>query len=123
MGVTRPGRAMMSVMVVDLMTMFDPHVKDQVMGESTGLHMLDGKIYESCGVHSLRANICHIPNVSRKEISLTPATITYMLTEALMYRIYQYINENRQKTGKHGHENGEPQEKPKIQSLSQKSQA
>ncbi|GKB39992.1 hypothetical protein Tco_0884934 [Tanacetum coccineum] len=44
----------------DLKTMFDPHVEDQVWRNQQDYRVLDWKLYDSCGVHSLRKQNVHI---------------------------------------------------------------
>ncbi|GJW28963.1 hypothetical protein Tco_0045838 [Tanacetum coccineum] len=56
----------------DIKTMFDPHVEDQVWRNQQDYRVLDWKLYDSCGVHSLR-----------KRYPLTPTTITDMLNRKL----------------------------------------
>nr|GEU91298.1 hypothetical protein [Tanacetum cinerariifolium] len=38
----------------DLKTMFEPHVEDVVLRKQQGYKLLEWKLYDSCGVHSLR---------------------------------------------------------------------
>ncbi|GJS92369.1 hypothetical protein Tco_0799337 [Tanacetum coccineum] len=67
----------------DLKTMFDPHVEDQVWRNQQDYRVLDWKIYDSCGVHSLRMQHMHIHMLVEKRYPLTPATITDMLNKKL----------------------------------------
>ncbi|GKG00017.1 hypothetical protein Tco_0301707 [Tanacetum coccineum] len=67
----------------DLKTMFDPHVEDQVWRNQQGHRVLEWKIYDSCGVHSLRKQNVHIHMLVEKRYPLTPATITDMLNKKL----------------------------------------
>ncbi|GJZ07975.1 hypothetical protein Tco_0542258 [Tanacetum coccineum] len=53
-GSTRPDEGYERVLWGDLKTMFDPHVEDQVWRNQHDYKVLDWKIYDSCGVHSLR---------------------------------------------------------------------
>ncbi|GKE44129.1 hypothetical protein Tco_1471413, partial [Tanacetum coccineum] len=53
-GSTRSEEGYERVLWGDLKTMFDPHVEDQVWRNQQDYRVLDWKIYDSCGVHSLR---------------------------------------------------------------------
>ncbi|GJS11443.1 hypothetical protein Tco_0368239 [Tanacetum coccineum] len=53
-GSTRPEEGYERVLWGDLKTMFDPHVEDQVWRNQQDYRVLDWKLYDSCGVHSLR---------------------------------------------------------------------
>ncbi|GKD08946.1 hypothetical protein Tco_1188631, partial [Tanacetum coccineum] len=63
----------------DLKTMFDPYVEDQVWRNQQDYRVFDWKLYDSCGVHSLRKQNVHIHMLVEKRYPLTPATITDML--------------------------------------------
>ncbi|GKF15741.1 hypothetical protein Tco_0057203, partial [Tanacetum coccineum] len=67
----------------DLKTMFDLLVEDQVWRNQQDYRVLDWKIYDSCGVHSLRMQHMHIHMLVEKRYPLTPATITDMLNKKL----------------------------------------
>ncbi|GJY17386.1 hypothetical protein Tco_0388877, partial [Tanacetum coccineum] len=67
----------------DLKTMFDPHVEDQVWGNQQDYRVLDWKLYDLCGVHSLRKQNVHIHMLVEKRYPFTPATITDMLNRKL----------------------------------------
>ncbi|GJX48536.1 hypothetical protein Tco_0273726 [Tanacetum coccineum] len=67
----------------DLKTMFDPHVEDQVWRNQQDYRVLDWKLYDSCGVHSLRKQNVHIHMLVEKRYPLTYATITDMLNRKL----------------------------------------
>ncbi|GJW36942.1 hypothetical protein Tco_0059862 [Tanacetum coccineum] len=67
----------------DIKTMFDPHVEDQVWRNQQDYRVLDWKLYDSCGVHSLRKQNVHIHMLVEKRYPLTPATITDMLNRKL----------------------------------------
>ncbi|GKE20264.1 hypothetical protein Tco_1431776 [Tanacetum coccineum] len=67
----------------NLKTMFDPHVKDQIWRNQQDYRVLDWKIYDSCGVHSLRMQHMHIHMLVEKRYPLTPAKITDMLNKKL----------------------------------------
>ncbi|GJW42468.1 hypothetical protein Tco_0071267 [Tanacetum coccineum] len=82
-GLTRPEEGYDRVLWGDLKTMFEPHVEDQVWRNQQDYRVLDWKIYESCGVHSLRMQHMHIHILVEKRYPLTPATITDMLNKKL----------------------------------------
>ncbi|GJR79597.1 hypothetical protein Tco_0150382 [Tanacetum coccineum] len=67
----------------DLKTMFDPHVEDQVWKNQQDYRVLDWKLYNSCGVHSLRKQNVHIHMLVEERYPLTPAIITDMLNRKL----------------------------------------
>ncbi|GJX50627.1 hypothetical protein Tco_0277472 [Tanacetum coccineum] len=82
-GSTRPEEGYERVLWDDLKTMFDPHVEDTVWRNQQDYRVLDWKIYDSCGVHSLRMQHMHIHMLVEKRYPLTPATITDMLNKKL----------------------------------------
>ncbi|GJY93168.1 putative reverse transcriptase domain-containing protein [Tanacetum coccineum] len=57
--------------------------KDEVWRNPQGYRVLDCKLYDSCGVHSLRMQYMHIHLLVEKRYPLTPATITDMLNKKL----------------------------------------
>ncbi|GKD05484.1 hypothetical protein Tco_1180458 [Tanacetum coccineum] len=67
----------------NLKTMFDHYVEDQVWRNQHDYKVLDWKLYDSCGVHSLRKQNVHIHMLVEKRYPLTPATITDMLNRKL----------------------------------------
>ncbi|GJU90158.1 hypothetical protein Tco_1302581 [Tanacetum coccineum] len=62
---------------------FKPHVEDRVWRNQQDYRVLDWKLYDSCGVHSLRMQHMHIHMLVEKRYPLTPATITDMLNKKL----------------------------------------
>ncbi|GKA84471.1 hypothetical protein Tco_0806066 [Tanacetum coccineum] len=82
-GSTRPEEGYERVLWGDLKTMFDPHVEDQVWRNQQDYRVLDWKLYDSCGVHSLRKQNVHIHMLVEKRYPLTPATIIDMLNRKL----------------------------------------
>ncbi|GKE25685.1 hypothetical protein Tco_1441069, partial [Tanacetum coccineum] len=92
-GSTRPKEGYERVLLGDLKTMFDPHVEDQIMFDphvedqvwrnQQDYRVLDWKLYDSYGVHSLRKQNVHIHMLVEKRYPLTPATITDMLNRKL----------------------------------------
>ncbi|GKD18114.1 hypothetical protein Tco_1207272 [Tanacetum coccineum] len=67
----------------DLKTMFDPHVEDQVWRNQQDYRVLDWKLYDSCGVHSLRKQNVHMHMLVEKRYPLTAPTIIDMLNRKL----------------------------------------
>nr|GEX64664.1 hypothetical protein [Tanacetum cinerariifolium] len=53
-GSTRPVKDLDMLLWGDLKTMFEPHVEGQVWKKQHGYRVLEQKLYDSCGVHSLR---------------------------------------------------------------------
>ncbi|GJT76815.1 hypothetical protein Tco_1043540 [Tanacetum coccineum] len=82
-GSTRPEEGYERVLWGDLKTMFDPHVEDQVWRNQQDYRVLDWKLYDSCGVHSLRKQNVHIHMLVEKRYPLTPTTIIDMLNRKL----------------------------------------
>ncbi|GJY78421.1 hypothetical protein Tco_0484222 [Tanacetum coccineum] len=82
-GSTRPVEDLDLVLYGDLKTMFDPYVENQVSKNQSDYRVLDWKLYDSCGVHSLRKQNVHIHMLVEKRSPLTPATITNMLNRKL----------------------------------------
>ncbi|GJS89991.1 putative reverse transcriptase domain-containing protein [Tanacetum coccineum] len=82
-GLTRPVEDLDLVLYGNLKTMFDPHVDDQVWKNQSDYRVLEWKLYDSCGVHSLRKQNVHIHMLVEKRYPLTPATITDMLNKKL----------------------------------------
>ncbi|GKC27210.1 hypothetical protein Tco_1034504 [Tanacetum coccineum] len=74
----------------DLKTMFHPYVEDQVWRNQQDYRVLDWKIYDSCGVHSLRMQHMHIHMLVEKRYPLRPATINDMLKKKLQYFEEEY---------------------------------
>ncbi|GKA70990.1 hypothetical protein Tco_0777129 [Tanacetum coccineum] len=71
------------VLYGDLKTMFDPHVEDQVWKNQSDYRVLEWKLYDSCGVHSLRKQNVYIYMLVEKRYPLTAPTITDMLNKKL----------------------------------------
>ncbi|GKB38775.1 hypothetical protein Tco_0883717 [Tanacetum coccineum] len=82
-GSTRLEEGYERVLWGDLKIMFDPYVEDQVWRNQQDYRVLDWKIYDSCGVYSLRMQHMHIHMLVEKRYPLTPATITDMLNKKL----------------------------------------
>ncbi|GJT60864.1 hypothetical protein Tco_1004397 [Tanacetum coccineum] len=82
-GSIRPMEDLDLILYGYLKTMFDPHVKDTIWRNQQDYRVLDWKIYDSCGVHSLRMQHVYIHMLVEKRYPLTPATITDMLNKKL----------------------------------------
>ncbi|GJT97647.1 hypothetical protein Tco_1093165 [Tanacetum coccineum] len=82
-GSTILGEDLDLVLYGDLKTMFDPHVEDQVWKNQSDYKVLKWKLYDSCGVHSLRKQNVHINMLVEKRYPLTAPTITDMLNKKL----------------------------------------
>ncbi|GKC40923.1 hypothetical protein Tco_1053307 [Tanacetum coccineum] len=82
-GSTRPVEDLDLVLYGDLKTMFEPHVEDNVWKFQSAYRVLDWKLYDSCGVHSLRKQNVHIHMLLEKRYPLTAPTITDMLNKKL----------------------------------------
>ncbi|GJV72878.1 hypothetical protein Tco_1492873 [Tanacetum coccineum] len=68
----------------DLKTMFEPHVEDKVWRNQQDYKVLSWKLYDSCGVHSLRMQHVQIYMLVEKKYPLTPSTLLMMLEKKLM---------------------------------------
>ncbi|GJT50459.1 hypothetical protein Tco_0976616 [Tanacetum coccineum] len=84
-GSTRPVEDLDLILYGDLKTMFKPHVEDQVWKNQDDYKVLDWKLYDSCGVHSLRMQHVYIHILVEKKYPLKPSTITDMLNKSFSY--------------------------------------
>ncbi|GJU95324.1 hypothetical protein Tco_1320080 [Tanacetum coccineum] len=82
-GSTRPVESMDYLLWNDLKTMFEPHVEDAIWRNQQGYKVLEWKLYDSCGVHSLMMQHVYIYMLVEKRYPLTPPTITDMLNKKL----------------------------------------
>ncbi|GJU73446.1 hypothetical protein Tco_1264851 [Tanacetum coccineum] len=89
-GSTRPVENLDLILYGDLKIMFKPHVEDQVWKNQDDYNVLDWKLYDSCGVHSLRMQHVYIHIWVEKRYPLTPYTTTDMLNKKLQD---DYLNE------------------------------
>ncbi|GJZ92957.1 hypothetical protein Tco_0665022 [Tanacetum coccineum] len=89
-GSTRPVEDLDLILYGDLKTMFEPHVEDPVWKNQDDFNVLDWKLYDSCGVHSLRMQHMYIHLLVEKRYPLKPSTITDMLNKKLQV---DYLNE------------------------------
>nr|GEW38628.1 ribonuclease H-like domain-containing protein [Tanacetum cinerariifolium] len=64
-------------------TMFEPHIEDDVWRKQQGYKVLEWKLYDSRGVHSMRMQSMHIYMLVEKKYLLTPSTLTDMLNKKL----------------------------------------
>ncbi|GKD80589.1 hypothetical protein Tco_1347428 [Tanacetum coccineum] len=67
----------------DLKTMFEPHVEDTVWRNQQDYKVLDWKLYDSCGVHSLRMQHVYIHMLVENKYPLIPSTLTMMSEKKL----------------------------------------
>ncbi|GJT89857.1 hypothetical protein Tco_1078702 [Tanacetum coccineum] len=84
-GSIRPVEDLDLVLYGDLKTMFDLHVEDQVWKNQSDYRVLEWKLYDSCGVHSLRKQNVNIHMLVEKRYPITPAIITDMLNKKLKF--------------------------------------
>ncbi|GKB34931.1 hypothetical protein Tco_0879873 [Tanacetum coccineum] len=80
---TRPVNDFGFVVMGNLKTMFEPHVEDTVWRNQQDYKVLEWKLYDSCGVHSLRMQHVYIYMLVEKRYPLTPSIITDMLNKKL----------------------------------------
>nr|GEV11622.1 putative ribonuclease H-like domain-containing protein [Tanacetum cinerariifolium] len=72
----------------DLKTIFEPHVEDSIWKKQQGYKVLEWKLYDSCGVHSLRMQSMQVFMLVEKTYPLTPPTLTMMLEKKLQTDYY-----------------------------------
>nr|GEU45945.1 hypothetical protein [Tanacetum cinerariifolium] len=82
-GSTRPAEDLHLLIWDDMKTMFKPHVEDQVWKKQHGCKVLEWKLYDSCGVHSLRMQSVHIYMLVEKKYPLATPTLIDMLKKKL----------------------------------------
>ncbi|GKC88787.1 hypothetical protein Tco_1149436, partial [Tanacetum coccineum] len=80
---TRPVEDLDLLFWGDLKTTFEPHVKDTLWRNQQDYKVLEWKLYDYCGVHSLRMQHVYIYMLIEKRYPLTPSTITNMLNKKL----------------------------------------
>ncbi|GJU25075.1 hypothetical protein Tco_1163696 [Tanacetum coccineum] len=81
---TRPVEDMDLILWGDLKTIIEPHVEDKVWKNQQDYKVLSWKMYDSCGLHSLRMQHMHIYMLIEKKYPLTPSTLIMMLEKKLM---------------------------------------
>ncbi|GJR43085.1 hypothetical protein Tco_1311188 [Tanacetum coccineum] len=67
----------------NLKTMFEPHIEDEVWRNQQGYKVLEWKLYDSCGVHSLMMQHMHIYMLVEKKYPFAPLTLSMMLEKNL----------------------------------------
>ncbi|GJS32636.1 ribonuclease H-like domain-containing protein [Tanacetum coccineum] len=82
-GSTRLVESMDYLLWNDLKTMFEPHVEDAIWRNKQGYKVLEWKLYDLYGVHSLMMQSMQIYMLVEKRHPLTLPTITYMLNKKL----------------------------------------
>ncbi|GJX88501.1 hypothetical protein Tco_0340515 [Tanacetum coccineum] len=81
---TRPVEDLDLLLWGDLKTMFEPHVEDKVWKNQQEYKVLNWKLYDSCGVHSLMMQHVQIYMLVEKKYPLTPSTLSMMLEKKLI---------------------------------------
>ncbi|GJX12356.1 hypothetical protein Tco_0204114 [Tanacetum coccineum] len=81
---TRPVEDLDLLLWGDLKTMFEPHVEDKVWKNQQEYKVLNWKLYDSCGVHSLMMQHVQIFMLVEKKYPLTPSTLSMMLEKKLI---------------------------------------
>ncbi|GJS18284.1 hypothetical protein Tco_0412756 [Tanacetum coccineum] len=81
---TRPVEDLDLLLWGNLKTMFEPHVEDAIWRNQQGYKVLEWKLYDSCGVHSLMMQHVHIYMLVEKKYPLAPLTLSMMLEKKLM---------------------------------------
>ncbi|GKF30009.1 hypothetical protein Tco_0096351 [Tanacetum coccineum] len=91
--------AVKSPSIGDLKTMFEPHVEDKVWKNQQENKVLNWKLYDSCGVHSLMMQHVQIYVLLEKKYPLAPLTLSMMLKKKLIidyksemaYQLFKFI--------------------------------
>ncbi|GJS64481.1 hypothetical protein Tco_0679045 [Tanacetum coccineum] len=68
----------------DLKTMFESRIEDKVWRNQQDYKVLNWKLYDSCGVHSLMMQHVHIYMLVEKTYPLIPSTLSMILEKKLM---------------------------------------
>ncbi|GKA82586.1 hypothetical protein Tco_0789334 [Tanacetum coccineum] len=76
---TRPVEDLDLLLWGDLKTMFEPHVEDKRWRNQQEYKVLNWKLYDSCGVHSLMMQHVQIYMLVEKKYPLAPLTLSMML--------------------------------------------
>ncbi|GJZ69320.1 retrovirus-related pol polyprotein from transposon TNT 1-94 [Tanacetum coccineum] len=82
-GSIRPVESMDYLLWSDMKIMFEPHIEDEVWKLQQGYKVLEWKLYDSCGVHSLMMQSMQIYMLVDKKYPLTPPTLSTMLEKKL----------------------------------------
>ncbi|GJY37173.1 hypothetical protein Tco_0422551 [Tanacetum coccineum] len=104
---TRPVEDLDLLLWGDLKTMFEPHVEDKVWRNQQDYKVLNWKLYDSCGVHSLMMQHVHIYMLVEKKYPLAPLTLSMMLEKKLIidyesemaYQLLKFIIKQLKKRG------------------------
>ncbi|GJV58390.1 retrovirus-related pol polyprotein from transposon TNT 1-94 [Tanacetum coccineum] len=81
---TRPVEDLDLLLWGDLKTMLEPHIEDKVGKKQHGYKVLNWKLYDFCGVHSLRLQSVQIHMLVEKKYPFTPSTLSMMLEKKLI---------------------------------------
>ncbi|GJS71005.1 putative ribonuclease H-like domain-containing protein [Tanacetum coccineum] len=81
---TRPVEDLDLILWGDLKTMFEPYIEDKVWKNQQEYKVLNWKLYDSCGVHSLMMQHVQIYMLVEKKYPLTPLTLSMMLEKNLL---------------------------------------
>ncbi|GJS95783.1 hypothetical protein Tco_0802751 [Tanacetum coccineum] len=81
---TRPVEDLDLLLCGDLKTMFEPHAEDKVWKNQQEYKVLNWKLYDSCGVHSLMMQHVQIYMLVEKKYPLTQSTLSMMLENKLI---------------------------------------
>ncbi|GJY62509.1 hypothetical protein Tco_0463166 [Tanacetum coccineum] len=81
---TRPVEDLDLLLWGDLKTMFEPSREDDVWRQQQGYKVLNWKLYDSCGVHSLMLQFVQIYMLVENQYPLTPPTLSQMLEKKLI---------------------------------------
>nr|GEW80997.1 putative ribonuclease H-like domain-containing protein [Tanacetum cinerariifolium] len=79
----RPVEDLDSLLWGDLKTMFEPHVEDKEWKLQQGYKLLNWKLYDSCGVHSLRIQSMLVYMLVEKTYPFTPPALSMILEKKL----------------------------------------
>ncbi|GKB70185.1 hypothetical protein Tco_0931597 [Tanacetum coccineum] len=80
---TRPVEDLDLLLWGNLKTMFKPHIKDAIWRNQQEYKVLEWKLYDSYGVHSLMMQHMHIYMLVEKKYPLAPLTLSMMLENKL----------------------------------------
>nr|GEW05137.1 uncharacterized mitochondrial protein AtMg00810-like [Tanacetum cinerariifolium] len=83
-GSIRPVESMDYLLWSDIKIMFEPRVEDEVWKLQKGYKVLEGRLYDSCGAHSLMMQSIQIYMLVEKKYPLTPPTLLMMLEKKLI---------------------------------------
>ncbi|GKE29464.1 hypothetical protein Tco_1444848 [Tanacetum coccineum] len=81
---TRPVEDLDLLLWGKLKTIFEPHVEDKVWRNQQEYKVLNWKLYDSCGVHSLMMQHVQIYMLVEKNYPLAPFILSMMLEKKLM---------------------------------------